>query len=115
MMVRQIRHIFEVTDVMQLRIVCGYGRDGEKCNGEMLYQFGSKSFKANWRCPRCGESWLTEFPDAMPMEMRRAAIPRHEAESLALLRAIDFLAGTDTGCSRFDIRFEIDGEEGKTA
>ena len=110
--VKQIRMLLDVGDVLQLRLICGYRTKEEKpCDGEMLYQFGSDQGQRSWQCPKCGELWKTQFPDNMPLEMRQ--VSPQEAASFALIAALETLAGP--GCGLFTIRFEVDGKaEGKT-
>ena len=106
--VKQTRHIFDTCDVLQLRLVCGYRDEAERrCDGEVLYQFGARKNKRDWRCPKCGESWQTEFAEGMPIEMRQ--VPVQETAGFALLDALEKLVGP--GCGRFTIRFEIDGDD----
>ena len=109
MVVKQTRQFFEPDDVMQLRIVCQHLREGEKCKGEVLYQFGPRKIPLEWRCPRCGEEWTTTFDRSVPVEMR--TVPDQEAASLSLLNALETLKGK--GSAPFSIRFEVTGEEKK--
>ena len=109
MMVKQTRIYFDVRDVLQVRLVCGY-RDPEDetpCDGEFLYQFGKRRVDIDWHCPKCGDEWKTTFPRNMPPEMRE--VTAQEAASFNLLNALETLLGP--GCAAFHIRFEIDGEE----
>ena len=111
-LVKETRYIFDTCDVLQLRLVCGYRDEAERrCGGEVLYQFGARKFQRDqrdWRCPKCGESWRTEFAETMPLGMRQ--VPAQEASGFALLDALETLVGP--GCGRFTIRFEIEADSG---
>ena len=109
-MVKQTRVIFDLADVIELRLVCQYRNadDETPCDGEVLYQFGGRSVTQDWRCPKCGEPWRTTFSATMPLDMRR--VPPHEQASFAILQALETLA--EAGCAPFAIRFEIDADEG---
>ena len=106
-MVKQTRHVFEVGDILTVRLVCNYrDKDTERpCDGEAIYPFGDRKGWV-WVCPKCGGPWKTDFASNMPPEMRIVSQP--EAASLGLLDSIETLLGV--ACASFNIRFEIDGE-----
>ena len=106
-MTKQTRQFFDPTDILQLRIVCGHQYGGQPCDGEVLYQFGPRKIDMDWRCPKCGAEWKTQFPDNMPFDMRQ--VSPQESASMALLDALQTLSGP--GCAPFTIRFEVGGQE----
>ena len=106
-MVKQNRQIFDLKDILQIRIACGLQYNGKKCDGEILYHLGPRAGERNWRCPRCAESWKTDFDKHMPLEMRQ--VSPQESASMELLKALETLSGPNL--ASFTIRFEIDGEE----
>ena len=110
MIVKQTRHIFEVKDILGVRLSCNYrnAETEEPCDGEAIYPFGDRK-GWTWRCPTCGEDWKTEFPSNMPVDMR--IVSPQEAATLHLLDSLETLMGP--GCAKATIRFEIDGKEEK--
>ena len=109
--VKQIRSMFDTSDILQLRLVCKYRDEEEKpCGGEVLYQFGARKIARDWRCPKCGGEWKTTFPPNMPPEMR--GVSTREAATFALLEALEGLSGS--GCGLFGVRFEVDAVDEKT-
>ena len=108
-MVKETRIFFEVGDVLQLRIVCGHQRGKVKCDGERLYQLGENKLAMDWRCPRCGESWVYEVPQGMNPALAQQQQPEHERASRALIAAIESLVKMQE--TPFAIRFEFEGED----
>ena len=110
--VKQIRHIFDTYDILQLRLVCGFlNADGNPCGGEMLYQFGSRRIDIDWRCPRCGREWKTQFGAHVPAGQKTVSPEEHAR--MTLLDALQTLSGADR--NPFTIRFEIDGDDKEKA
>ena len=105
-MVKQTRHIFDLNDILHARIVCGLidESSNESCNGEVMYQFGSRRKAFEWVCPKCGHNWVTVT--------QGVAIPPQEKASSELLAALDALACS--GSPKFTIRFEIDDAENQS-
>ncbi len=99
-MVKESGYLFDTSEILQLRIVCGYQNQGKLCDGETLYQLGPRLIDLDWRCPRCGEPWRTQFGKNTPGEMRQ--VSPQESASMALLDALQTLAGP--GCAPFTIR-----------
>ena len=107
--VKQTRILLDVSNVLQLRLVCNYrDKDEQPCDGEVLYQFGAHKIQRDWRCPRCGNQWEKKFPPDMPLEMRE--VSRHEAANFSLIQALETLVGS--GCGPFTVQLETDGESG---
>lgn len=108
-MVTQTRHLIDTTDIIQLRLRCRLRPDDQPCDGEILLQLGPLQSPPSFRCPRCGESWTTQFPDAMPIQDRQR--PQAEAATLALIDAIRTLTGGKG--AMFGVVLEVDGEQGR--
>ena len=92
-MVKETRHIFDLSDIKAVRYQCRY------CKGEVVQEL--LKYKVPDKCPLCGEIW----------EERRGNVPM-EPNSL-LARAIQDVLRAE--CLPMTVRFEIEGEGGKTA
>ena len=88
-MVKETRHIFDLSDVKALRLRC------ECCGREAVQSIQKTEVKK--RCPFCNQDWENEMPGAT------------RGTNYNLVRNIQILLKTDT--PRMTVRFEIDGED----
>ena len=96
-MVKETRTVFGLDDIRQVRIICS------KCCGEIARSLAHSSNLLPEKCPNCFDEWWD-----------RHSMPRAIEATIEALKAINRLMNilkVETG--PVDVRFEIDGEEGK--
>ena len=87
--VKQTQHIFDLTDVLAIRLQCGH------CKAEVVNP--QSGYRMPGECPLCGEPWDTDLPDGSMGPNR------------LLTRAIqDVLRHENLPVT---VRFEIDGDQ----
>ena len=96
MMVKQTRHIFEVGDILQIRIRCS------ECGAELTKpRYGSATALPE-KCPYCLYEWWDNH--SMPVSVDAVK------EVLKSIERLQVVLDRDD-CAPVTIRFEIDGEE----
>ncbi len=99
MMVKQTRHIFEVGDILEIRIRCS------ECGAEITKPRYKSSTAFPMKCPHCLNDWWDEISTPVTVEATKAVLVSLERLRLSLERE---------DCTPITIRFEIDGEPDKS-
>ena len=96
-MVKQTRIIFDIGDLLAIRLQCGH------CGKEAVQPLDVAEVQKN--CPMCHKQWEDDFPDAV------------RGDNWQLIRAMKSLLkeAQNNPPARMTIRFEIDGESDEDA
>ena len=89
-MVKQTRHIFDISDIKAVRFQCG------RCKKEAVQPL--EAAEVERECPFCHEEWEVTIPGAARGDSWSMVYSMRQ-----LLRRVDSL--------RMTVRFEIDGED----
>ena len=89
MMVKQTRHIFDLSDIRALRLQCAH------CGREAVQPI--KATEVPKQCPLCREDWEDDYPNG------------NRGDNWRMVAAMRRLLKADS--PRMTIRFEIDAEE----
>ena len=96
-MVKQTRHIFDIGDLLAIRLQCGH------CGKEAVTSVEMTEVSRD--CPFCSRPWEPQMPDG------------NRGDAWLLVRAMQGIlkeAQSNPPC-RMKIRFEIDGESDENA
>ena len=97
-MVKETRIIFELGDILQMRIVCSH------CRGEVVHSKLKPNYRLPANCPNCNEEWWD------PNRQDNLALGYFKA----MLDSIHRLQQCkDGGNVQFTVKFEIEGEADK--